>query len=119
VAGEDSIVKERLVSELIRPVFSAPGDPSGPAADEFQAVGEPLFPHRFIWQGEEHAVAEVIERWKEYSHPGATMPERYLKRHWYRIRTAAGQEMKIYFERQARKARSKQRWWLYSVFEPA
>jgi Family of unknown function (DUF6504) len=120
VPGEESIVKERLVSEPLQPLFSTAPHPPGPVTDEFQAVGEPLFPERFVWRGEEHAVAEVIERWKEYSHPGATMPERYLKKHWYRIRTAAGQEMKIYFERQARsKAGAKQRWWLYSVFEPA
>ena len=107
------------MSEPLRPVFSASGDAPGEVPDEFQAVGEPLLPQRFVWRGEELVVAEVVERWKEYSHPGATMPERYLKKHWYRVRTAAGREMKIYFERQARKARAKQRWWVYSVFEPA
>ena len=119
-------MKERLVSEPLQPVFSAaedaasqPEDAPSPPRDEFQAVGEPLLPGRFVWRGEEHSIAEVIERWKEYSHPGVTMPERYLRKHWFRIRTGAGLEMKIYFERKARsKGTAKQRWWLYSVIDP-
>jgi len=108
-------VKEHLVSEPLQPLFSGAGVESG--ENEFQAVGEPMLPERFVWRGEELAIAEVIERWKEYSRPGAAMPERYLRKHWYRIRTVAGQEMKIYFERQARsKAGAKQRWWVFSVF---
>jgi uncharacterized protein DUF6504 len=111
-------VRERLVSEPLQPVFSGAEDRSRSIGSEFQAVGEPMFPERFVWRGEELAVAEVIERWKEYSRPGASMQERYLRKHWYRIRTAAGLEMKIYFERQARsKPGAKQRWWVFSVFD--
>lgn len=111
-------MKERLVSEALQPVFAAAGEGTPSTSDEYQAVGEPLLPGGFIWRGEEQAVAEVIERWKEYSRPGVAMTERYLRKHWYRIRTAAGLEMKIYFERQARsKAGAMQRWWVYSVIE--
>ena len=116
-------MKESLISEPIRPVFSAVGagpdaitEESHRPAGEIQAVGEPMLPSRFVWRGEEQAIAEVIERWKELSHAGASMQERYVRKHWYRIRTEAGQEMKIYFERQARsKGGAKQRWWLYSL----
>ena len=116
-------MKESLISEPIRPAFStAEGHPdavagdSHPAAGAFQAVGEPLLPSSFVWRGEEQTIAVVIERWKELSHAGASMQERYVRKHWYRIRTGAGLEMKIYFERQARsKGGAKQRWWLYSV----
>jgi len=112
-------MKESLISQPLKPLFSGAGENSGPGENEFQAVGEPMLPERFVWRGEEIVIAEVIERWKEYSHPGVTMPERYLRKHWYRIRAVAGREMKIYFERQARsKAGAKQRWWIYSVFEP-
>ena len=112
-------MKERLISEPLQPLFSAAEGRSRSAENEFQAVGEPMLPQRFAWRGEELAIAEVTERWKEYSRPGAAMQERYLRKHWYRIRTAEGQEMKIYFERQARsKSAAKQRWWLFSVFEP-
>ena len=111
-------MKERLISEPLQPLFSAAEDRSRPAENEFQAVGEPMLPQRFVWRGEELAIAEVTERWKEYSRPGAAMQERYLRKHWYRIRTAEGREMKIYFERQARsKSGAKQRWWVFSVFE--
>jgi len=111
-------VKERLISEPLQPLFLAADDRSRSDESEFQAVGEPMLPQRFVWRGEELTIAEVTERWKEYSRPGATMPERYLRKHWYRIRTGEGREMKIYFERQARsKAGAKQRWWLFSMFE--
>lgn len=114
----DPIVKERLISEPLTPLFSEAGDGPETGENEFQAVGEPMLPERFVWRGEELAVAEVLERWKEYSRPGATMQDRYLRKHWYRIRTAAGREMKIYFERQARsKSGAKRRWWVYSVFD--
>ena len=111
-------MKERLVSEPLKPLFSDAAERSATGESEFQTVGEPLLPERFVWRGEEIAVGEVLERWKEYSRPGASMQERYLRKHWYRVRTAAGVEMKIYFERQARsKAGAKQRWWVYSVFD--
>ena len=105
-------MKESLVSEPIQPVFSA-------VQGGVQAAGEPVLPAKFVWRGEERTIAEVIERWKELSRPGAAMQERYVRKHWYRIRTEAGEEMKIYFERQARsKGGAKQRWWIFSVLGP-
>lgn len=105
-------MNEQLVSEPIRPLlFESSPEPF--------AAGDPTLPRRFAWRGEEHLVTEVLERWKEYSPGSAAMPDRYLRRHWYRIRTAAGHEMKIYFERKARsKGAEKERWWLFSVLAP-
>jgi hypothetical protein len=112
-------VRESFVSEPIQPIFPATGeDQDGDSAEPF-AAGEPLLPRRFLWRGDEHVIADVLERWKGLSHAGATMAEEYLRRHWYRIRTAAGHEMKIYFERQARsKGSAKQRWWIFSIISP-
>jgi hypothetical protein len=40
----------------------------------------------------------------------------YLRRHWFRVRTAGGEQMTLYCERQAKNAkRPKARWWLYTV----
>ena len=98
----------RFVSEPIRPV-------PGTMDTGSMAVGEPGLPSRFLWRNEEHAVAAVLEKWKETSgcrHGGA---EQYVRKHWFHIRTAAGEEMKIYFERQPRSTRErKTRWWLFS-----
>jgi hypothetical protein len=64
-------VKERLISEPLRPLFSAAEAPSQPVGNEFQAVGEPMLPERFVWRGEELAIAEVAEQWKGAAPPGA------------------------------------------------
>ena len=103
---------ERLISEAIEPVWTA-----GTAGEPI-AVGEPVLPERFIWRGREFAVAHVLEVWKALG-PEKGGSELYLRRHWYRIRTDAGVEMKIYFERKARsRAQAKRRWWLFSIVEP-
>jgi hypothetical protein len=105
-------VNERLISEPIRPLlFETSPEPF--------SVGEPVLPKRFAWRQEEEVVAEVLERWKELSPGSAAMRDRYVRKHWYRVRTESGKEMKIYFERQARSnAGAKQRWWLFSVLAP-
>ncbi len=105
-------MNEHLISEPIRPLQFETA-PTGFVA------GEPAVPQRFAWRGEEEVVRDVLERWKELSPGTAAMPDRYVRKHWYRIRTESGKEMKIYFERQARsKGAAKQRWWLFSVLGP-
>jgi hypothetical protein len=80
------------------------------------ARGEPGLPGRFLWRGQEYVVERVLEQWKETSPCTSGSGERYVRKHWYRIRTTSGSEMRIYFERQARSARErKRRWWLYTV----
>ena len=104
-------MSDRLISEPIRPVPGAASDRDTPA-------GEPVLPGRFVWRKAEHTVAEVLETWKEYSPGSPAMPDRYLRKHWYRIRTSDGVEMVLYFERKARsQAQAKQRWWLFTVRE--
>ena len=100
---------EEFVSEAIKPVPGAM-DVSG------MLRGEPGLPKRFVWREQEYVVAEVLERWKESSPCRSGGRERYLRKHWFRIRTTTGDEMKIYFERQPRSGReAKSRWWLYTV----
>ena len=100
---------EEFVSERIVPV---PGtfDTRGMTA------GAPGLPKRFVWRGNEYTVAEVVETWKETSNCKHGSSEQYVRKHWFRIRTTAGDEMKLYFERQARSRRElKTRWWLYTI----
>ncbi len=102
-------MKEEFISEGIRPVAGT-SDVGG------MARGEPGFPKRFIWRGKEYALDKVLETWKESGPCRTHGQEKYLRKHWFRIRTADGLEMKIYFDRQARnKSQSKKRWWLFSL----
>ena len=100
---------EEFISEAITPV---PGtfDPAG------MTRGEPGLPQRFVWRGEEYAVAAVLQAWKEDGPCKSGSGERYLRKHWFRILTDRGLHMTIYFERQARsKRQSKTRWWLNTI----
>jgi hypothetical protein len=102
-------MKEALISETIQPVAESIG-PEG------MTRAEPSLPGRFLWRGEEHAVAEVLEKWKQTGPCKGGSGARYLRKHWFRIRTAGGIEMKLYFQRQPGPGRqAKLRWWLYSL----
>jgi phosphoribosylglycinamide formyltransferase-1 len=80
------------------------------------AAGEPALPGCFKWGEREVVVARVLEKWRETGQCKNKSSERYIRKHWYRIVTTEGEEMRIYFERQARsKAKRKKRWWLYTV----
>ena len=100
---------EQFVSEPITPVAGS----CDPAA---MSRGEPGLPSGFVWRDKEYAVTDVLEAWKESGPCRSGGGERYLRKHWWRIRTGNGVEMTIYFERQSRsKSQDKTRWWLYTV----
>jgi hypothetical protein len=102
---------EEFISEPIEPVAGT-FDPTA------MTRAEPGLPGRFVWRGTEYAVVDVIEVWKESGPCKGGGPEKYLRKHWYKIRTDAGLEMTLYFERQARsKGQKKARWWLYTILQ--
>lgn len=77
------------------------------------ARGEPGLPARFVWRGQTHALDELLEAWVTSS---TGRGEKYLRRHWYRIRTAAGITMTVYCERQPKPTKSaRRRWWVYTI----
>jgi len=108
---ENTTVKETFVGEGITPEdvsFAA-----GP-----MTLGSPGIPLRFSWKGRIFSVRDVLEEWKECGNCRHGSGERYVRKHWFRIRTADEIEMRIYFERQSRPSGGS-RWRLYSVREAA
>ena len=104
-------MKTRFISEAIEPVAG-----TMPAAD--MAKGEPGFPGRFLWRGQEYTLQETLETWRETGPCTHGSAEQYTRKHWFRVRTTTGEEMKIYFERRPRSKRdAKRRWWLHSIGE--
>lgn len=100
---------ERLISE---PLAAVPE--SGPA-DHPHAMGEPVLPARFRWRDAEFTVAEVLEAWKGYSPRASNVRGRYVRRHWYRVRTETGRVLTIYFVRTTQTGSRKEKgWWVYS-----
>ena len=96
------------------------GEPIEPAREAMDAgaapTGGPALPRRFRWRGKEYEIGEVLETWRETGPCTHGSGERYVRKHWFRVRAATGEEMKLYFERRARSARDRaKRWWLYTV----
>lgn len=94
------------------------GEPIIPEVGSFSvsamANGCPGLPRRFSWQGRSYPVIEVLEVWKESGDCRHGSGERYVRKHWFRIRTTGDLEMKIYFERQARSSKGS-RWRLHTT----
>jgi len=100
---------EKFVSEPIRPI-------AGTFDTGAMARGEPGLPARFVWRKNEYSVAQVMNKWKETSPCKHGASEKYVRRHWYKIQTADGEVMQIYFERKPMtRGQGKLRWWLYSI----
>jgi phosphoribosylglycinamide formyltransferase-1 len=78
------------------------------------ATGGPGLPKVFSWEGRRYRVLDVLEQWKETGDCRHGSGERYVRKHWFRVQTNQGLEMKIYFERQKRSSGGS-RWRLYSV----
>jgi len=94
---------------ISEPLTPEPGsfDASG------MARGEAGMPSRFGWRGETHEVAELLEKWVTSSQ---AQGEAYLRRHWFKLRTAGGITMTIYCERKPKPMKTaRQRWWVYTV----
>jgi hypothetical protein len=100
-------MKETFIGEAITPV-----DMSFSAAS--MAMGKPGLPRSFAWKGGRFSVLEVLEEWKEAGPCRHGSGERYVRKHWFRIRTTELREMRIYFERQQRSSGGS-RWRLYSI----
>jgi phosphoribosylglycinamide formyltransferase-1 len=80
------------------------------------ARGEPGVPLEFSWRGRCWRLAEVLEQWKSTGPCTHGSRERYVRRHWYRVRVEPAAKLTIYCDRQARRGSSaKARWWVFSA----
>lgn len=82
------------------------------------AAGEPGLPGVFRWRDRTVRVEGVVRTWRETGACRHGSGERYVRRHWYEVRTDGGQVMTLYCDRHARRGGSRQRWWLYAVQKP-
>jgi hypothetical protein len=110
--GRKPGTEDEFVGEALSPV-------GGTLDTDAMSRGEPGLPRAFVWRDREYPVVEVLERWKTTSDCKSGSDEQYVRKHWFRIRTADGTQMRVYFERQPRSGRQrKARWWLYAVSRP-
>jgi len=103
-------MREEFVGENIEPVH-------GTIAAA--ATGAPGLPGKFVWRDIEYSALDVLQTWKETSRCTHGSGEKYVSKHWFKIKVDDGRTMKIYFERQARRGSGgKRRWRLYSIALP-
>ena len=101
---------EEFVSEPITPHKTA-------FDTRAMAAGLPGLPGGFDWRDESYQVSVELMAWKR-SQPegGRAGGERYLRRHYYRLRMSDGSVWTVYFLRQTPKSGSPtSRWYLYSI----
>jgi hypothetical protein len=103
----DAMVEE-FISESIQPVAET-------IDTHWMAGGGPGLPRQFRWRSEIISITGVLKTWRETGPCRHGSGEQYVRKHWFEVTTDGGAKMKIYFERQARSANKKRRWWLFSV----
>jgi len=103
---------------MARAFISEPLNPDAGTFDPARmAMGEPGLPAKFRWRDRELVVAELLEQWKEHGDCKHGSGERYLRKHGYRLRTADGLVIRIYFQRSFGRSSGRviSRWWLHSI----
>jgi phosphoribosylglycinamide formyltransferase-1 len=100
-------MRETFIGEAITPV-------DGSFSTSAMAMGKPGLPRKFSWRGHHYAAVAILQEWKQSGDCRHGSGERYVRQHWFRVRTAENIEMKIYFERQ-RRSSGGSRWRLYSI----
>ena len=102
---------EQFISEAIQPV-------AGTIDTARMSVGEPGLPRQFRWKSKTLQIAQVVKTWRETGPCHHGSGELYVRKHWFQVLTDSGDTMKIYFERQARSRKNKNRWWLFTIDKP-
>jgi hypothetical protein len=102
---------EQFIGEAIQPV-------SETIDADRMTRGEPGLPRQFRWRSETVCIVQVLGTWKETGPCRNGSGEQYVRKHWFDLLKDSGVKMKIYFERQARSTKKKERWWLFSIEKP-
>lgn len=108
--GSGKTEHETFISE---PVTPKPGT----FDTSIMATGAPGVPHEFTWRGTEYKIATIVETWKTVGACTSGGDEKYVRRHYYRIKTTTGETMTLYCDRQPPRGRSKTkgRWVLFTM----
>ena len=99
---------EQFISETIQPVVET-------IDVARMCTGEPGLPRQFRWRSQTTEIARVLSTWRETGPCRHGSGERYVRKHWFEVLTDSGETMKIYFERQPRSRKNKDRWWLFTI----
>ena len=102
---------EQFISEAIQPV-------AGTIDTSRMSTGAPGLPRQFRWKTKAIQVVRLLKTWRETGPCHHGSGEKYVRKHWFQVLTESGDTLKIYFERQARSRKNKDRWWLFTIDKP-
>lgn len=100
-------MKNQFVGEPLRPEGAS-------ISSTGMAAGSPGLPRRFSWKNGSFEVLEVLESWKQAGPCRHGSGERYLRKHWFRVRATGEIIATLYFERQ-KPSSGGSRWRLYTI----
>ena len=99
---------EEFISESIQPLTAT-------SLTGRMAIGEPGMPQAFLWRGKTFRIKEVLRMWRKTGACRHGSAERYVRKHFYRVVTEAGEQMTLYFMRQPLRGKpNASRWVLFS-----
>jgi Family of unknown function (DUF6504) len=96
----------------MRRFVSRPIEPAGEGFITPASGSEPPVPRAFLWDGQTLSITAVLRTWRSTKSDRGDV---YLKRHWFELRTASGQRVEVYYDRDFRRGASP--WWLYTIEE--
>jgi hypothetical protein len=96
---------EKFIGQPLKPI-------PGAVLTEAMAMGAPSLPEEFTYRKQTIRITAILQEWRESGPCRNGGGERYLRKHWFHVRTNDDQKLKLYFERQPRG--KKARWHLYS-----
>ncbi len=98
-----------------------PLEPVGGAFDTAaMGTGLPGLPNAFRWRDQEFQIAAELGSWKHSaSYNGTVGGQRYLRRHYWRLRMSDGSAWTVYFIRHTPRSGSSRRRWFIYIREPA
>lgn len=110
--GGDTLRAVEFVSEPICP-------DAGTFDAAAMATGTPGLPTGFSWRDRHFQIGEVLSAWKaseSFNHAGG---ERYLRKHFWKVRLNTGEIATVYALRKVKAGENtKRRWWLYTLEQP-
>jgi hypothetical protein len=105
--GAEFLFVSELISEPLTPI-------AGSFDTRAMGRGEPGLPAGFTWRERTYAITHVLETWKHSEREGGS-GERYLRRHYFKVRMDDGAVWTVYLIRKTPKSGNvKQRWFLYT-----
>jgi hypothetical protein len=99
---------EQFVSAAIQPVVET-------IDTARMSTGQPGLPRQFRWKSQTIEIARVVRTWRETGPCHHGSDEKYVRKHWFEVETDSGDTLTIYFERQPRSGRNRNRWWLFTI----